>query len=302
MLKTLMKYIGEFKKETILTPVFIILEAIMEAMIPLLMALIIDQGVEKGNMKYVVLMGIAMLVVAFTSLAFGVIAGKTAAKASAGYARNLRSAMFANIQEFSFSNIDKYSTAGLVTRMTTDVTNVQNAFQMIIRIFVRAPFMLISALAMSLYINARLSLIFVVAIIFLGGSLYLIMTKAHPYFVNAFRKYDDLNASVQENLTGIRVVKAYVREEHEVGKFHKACESVYRYNHAVIHVCQHHSIILAWCEDDRWKQHDNWGINEFIYVYDKYLSQLNDSFHGIHHGNHGKIFSRTYCRNLRRTK
>ncbi len=229
MLKTLMKYIGEFKKETILTPVFIILEAIMEAMIPLLMALIIDQGVEKGNMKYVVLMGIAMLVVAFTSLAFGVIAGKTAAKASAGYARNLRSAMFANIQEFSFSNIDKYSTAGLVTRMTTDVTNVQNAFQMIIRIFVRAPFMLISALAMSLYINARLSLIFVVAIIFLGGSLYLIMTKAHPYFVNAFRKYDDLNASVQENLTGIRVVKAYVREEHEVGKFHKACESVYRY-------------------------------------------------------------------------
>ena len=221
MIKKLASYIGEFKKATILTPIFMILEVVMEMIIPLLMAKIIDNGVGNGDMKYVTIVGSVMIVIAFCSLTFGVIGGKYGANASTGFARNLRKAMYYNIQNFSFSNIDRYSTAGLVTRLTTDVTNVQNAFQMIIRMFVRAPFTLISAMVMSFCINARLSLIFVGAIIVLGVSLYFIMTKAHPLFKRVFRKYDDLNASVQENLSAIRVVKAYVREDHEIGKFKK---------------------------------------------------------------------------------
>lgn len=221
MIKKLASYIGEFKKVTILTPICMILEVVMEMIIPLLMAKIIDNGVGNGDMKYVTIVGAVMIVIAFCSLTFGVLGGKYGANASTGFARNLRKAMYYNIQNFSFSNIDRYSTAGLVTRLTTDVTNVQNAFQMIIRMFVRAPFTLISAMVMSFCINARLSLIFVGAIIVLGVSLYFIMTKAHPLFKRVFRKYDDLNASVQENLSAIRVVKAYVREEHEIGKFHK---------------------------------------------------------------------------------
>ena len=221
MIKKLASHIGEFKKVTILTPICMILEVVMEMIIPLLMAKIIDNGVGNGDMKYVTIVGLVMIVIAFCSLTFGVLGVKYGANASTGFARNLRKAMYYNIQNFSFSNIDRYSTAGLVTRLTTDVTNVQNAFQMIIRIFVRAPFTLISAMVMSFYINAKLSLIFVGAIIVLGVSLYFIMTKAHPLFKRVFRKYDDLNASVQENLSAIRVVKAYVREEHEIGKFHK---------------------------------------------------------------------------------
>ncbi|CDM70205.1 ABC transporter [Clostridium bornimense] len=221
MIKKLASYIGEFKKATILTPIFMILEVVMEMIIPLLMAKIIDNGVGNGDMKYVTIVGAVMIVTAFCSLTFGVLGGKYGANASTGFARNLRKEMYYNIQNFSFSNIDRYSTAGLVTRLTTDVTNVQNAFQMIIRMFVRAPFTLISAMVMSFWINAKLSLIFVGAIIVLGVSLYFIMTKAHPLFKRVFRKYDDLNASVQENLSAIRVVKAYVREEHEIGKFHK---------------------------------------------------------------------------------
>ena len=196
-----------------------ILEVVMEMIIPLLMAKIIDNGVGNGDMRYVTIVGVVMIVIAFCSLTFGVLGGKYGANASTGFARNLRKAMYYNIQNFSFSNIDRYSTAGLVTRLTTDVTNVQNAFQMIIRMFVRAPFTLISAMVMSFCINAKLSLIFVGAIIVLGVSLYFIMTKAHPLFKRVFRKYDDLNASVQENLSAIRVVKAYVREDHEIGKF-----------------------------------------------------------------------------------
>ena len=221
MIKRLSSYIGEFKNATILTPIFMILEVIMEMIIPLLMAKIIDNGVGNGDMKYVAIIGSMMIVIAFCSLTFGVLGGKYGANASTGFARNLRREMYYNIQNFSFSNIDRYSTAGLVTRLTTDVTNVQNAFQMIIRMFVRAPFTLISAMVMSFYINAKLSLIFVGAIIVLGVSLYFIMTNAHPLFKRVFRKYDDLNASVQENLSAIRVVKAYVREEHEIKKFHK---------------------------------------------------------------------------------
>ncbi|MBW6411358.1 ABC transporter ATP-binding protein [Clostridium weizhouense] len=229
MIKKIAKYVAEFKRDSIITPVYIVLEVIMETIIPLLMALIIDNGVGKGDMKYVCIIGTVMIVTAFLSLTFGVLGGKYAARASSGFARNLRRGMYYNIQNYSFSNIDKYSTAGLVTRLTTDVTNVQNAFQMIIRIFVRAPLMLIFAMAMSFYINAKLSLIFLGAIVFLGILLYFIMTKAHPYFLEVFKRYDDLNASVQENLTGIRTVKAYVREDHEISKFYKASETIYKY-------------------------------------------------------------------------
>lgn len=227
MIKKLSQYIGEYKNASIVTPLYIIGEAIMEQIIPLLMAMIVDNGIGKSDMSYVAKVGIIMVVVSIVSLTFGALAGKYAAKASAGFAKNLRKAMFYNIQNFSFSNIDKYSTAGLITRLTTDVTNVQNAYQMILRMLVRAPIMLIIAMIMSFTINFELALIFVGAMLFLGIILYFIMTKAHPYFKAVFEKYDDLNASVQENLTGMRVVKAYVREDHEIEKFNKASKILY---------------------------------------------------------------------------
>ncbi len=227
MIKKLLSYVREFKRDSIVTPVYIALEVAMEIAIPLLMGWIIDNGVEKGNMKYVLTIGAIMVVVSIFSLAFGVLAGKYAARASAGFARNLRKGMYDKIQSYSFSNIDKFSTAGLVTRLTTDVTNVQNAYQMALRMFARPPLMMISALVMSFYLNAKLALIFVGAIIFLGLALLFVMTSAHPHFKNVFKKYDDLNASVQENLTGIRAVKAYVREGYETSKFYKASKSIY---------------------------------------------------------------------------
>ena len=228
MLKTLLSHLREFKRVSILTPIFVVLEVVMEVLIPLMMAAIIDNGVEKGNMDYVYRTGLLMVLMAMLSLFFGACAGRLAAKASSGFARNLRRGMFANIQRFAFSNLDKYSTAGLVTRMTTDVTNVQNAFQMILRMCTRAPTMLLCALIMAFSINARLSLIFVAAIIFLGFCLVLITKNSHPVFLRVFRKYDALNASVQENVGAIRVVKSYVREDHEISKFEKACQNVYR--------------------------------------------------------------------------
>ena len=227
MLKKLLQHMGEYKKDTLMTPIFVILEVVMEIIIPLLMAKIVDIGLANGDMNYVVKVGMVMLVAAFLALYFGVVSGKIAARASTGYAKNLRKAMYDQIQTFSFSNIDKFSTSSLVTRLTTDVSNVQNSYQMCIRVLVRAPIMLIMSLIMSFYINAKLALIFLAAIIFLGTILYFIMTRAHVYFRQVFRKYDDLNSSVQETLTGVRVVKAYVREEHEINKFHKASNSVY---------------------------------------------------------------------------
>ena len=219
MIKKLMSYIGEFKRDTILSPIFVTLEVFLEVLLPTLMALVIDNGVETGDMNYVMKMGLIMLAVAMLSLAAGTLSGVFAAKASMGFGRNLRRGMFDNIQEFAFQNIDHFSTAGLVTRMTTDVTNVQNAYQMLIRMFVRAPIMMISALIMCVRINAKISLIFLVALVFLGLVLSTIIRKAFPVFNEMFRGYDRLNASVQENLTGIRVVKAYVREDHENEKF-----------------------------------------------------------------------------------
>ncbi len=228
MLKTLSAQVKEYKKTSILTPIFVICEVIMELLIPLLMASIIDKGVSDGNMNHVFIVGGIMVLMAMFSLLFGVLNGKTAAKASAGFAKNLRKGMFENIQSFSFSNIDKYSTAGLVTRMTTDVTNVQNAYQMILRMCTRAPMMLICAVIMCISISPKLSSLFFVAIVFLGICLAIIIKNAHPIFMKVFQKYDDLNASVQENVNAIRVVKAYVREDYEVKKFEKAADNVYK--------------------------------------------------------------------------
>ena len=227
MLKTLGSQIRKFKKDSLLTPVFMILEVIMETVIPLLMASIIDDGVEKGDIHHIYMVGAAMVLIAALGLLFGVLGGKYGARASSGFARNLRKAMYENIQTFSFSNIDKYSTAGLVTRLTTDVTNIQNPYQMILRMFTRAPASMICAMVMAFTINARLACIYLVAVIILGILLFLIMSHATKYFQQAFPKYDDLNESVQENVSAIRVVKAYVREEQETSKLRRASENIY---------------------------------------------------------------------------
>lgn len=228
MIKTLAKCIGKYKKESIITPIFTAVEVFLEILIPFITASIIDKGIQAGDMRKVGIYGGIMLVIAFLSLFCGIQAGKYAAAASTGFACNLREKMYENIQTFSFSNIDKFSTAGLVTRMTTDVTNVQNAYQMIIRIAVRAPLMMICSITMCVIISLRLSLIFFVALIFLGFVLFFIIYKVTPVFTSGFEKYDELNASVQENISGIRVVKAFVREEHENKKFNKAADNLYK--------------------------------------------------------------------------
>ena len=228
MLKTLGAQVKEFKKDSLLTPFFMILEVIMETIIPLMMASIIDNGVEAGNLNHIYKIGIFMVVAACFSLFAGVMGGKYGARASTGFARNLRKAMYENIQTFSFSNIDKFSTAGLVTRLTTDVTNLQNAYQMILRMCVRAPISLICAMCMAFFISPKLASIYLVAVIVLGAILAIITIKAHGYFTKAFPKYDDLNASVQENVSAIRVVKAYVREDYEKKKFTTASQNIYR--------------------------------------------------------------------------
>ena len=228
MLKTLKAYVGEYKRTAVAAPVFIVFEVILEMIIPLLMSEIIDNGLGAGNMNYVVKVGLIMLLVSFASLFCGAMAARQAAIASAGFAKNVREGMYNHIQDFSFSNIDHFSTAGLVTRLTTDVTNVQNAFQMIMRMFTRAPITLVTAMTMAFLINHKLSSVFLVALLFLGIIIVFLMGRVGAYFREMFDKYDALNANVQENLTGIRVVKAYVREEHETKKFKKASEALYR--------------------------------------------------------------------------
>ena len=227
MLKTLGAQIKEFKKDSFLTPVFMILEVLMETIIPLMMASIIDNGVEAGDIHHIYVMCGCMVIVACSSLFAGTMGGKYGARASAGFARNLRKAMYDNIQTFSFSNIDKFSTAGLVTRLTTDVTNLQNAYQMLLRMCVRAPISLICAMIMAFFINARLASVYLIAVIVLGMILAIITVRAHHYFMEVFPKYDDLNASVQENVSAIRVVKAYVREDYEKKKFTQASKNIY---------------------------------------------------------------------------
>ncbi len=228
MLKTLMGQVKEFKADSIKTPLCMILEVAMEMVIPLLMASIIDDGVEAGDMQHIIKIGCFMVVAAAIGLWAGLMGGKYGARASAGFARNLRDAMYENIQTFSFSNIDKFSTAGLVTRMTTDVTNMQNAYQMILRMCTRAPASLICAMAMSFFINARIATIYLIAVILLGAVLFIIMRLAMKYFNAVFQKYDDMNASVQENISAERVVKAYVREDYEINKFHTASNNIYK--------------------------------------------------------------------------
>lgn len=228
MLKTILAEVKEFKRDSFLTPVFMILEVIMEMIIPLLMASIIDDGVEKGDIGHICAVGGTMLVIALIGLYAGIMGGKCGANASTGLARNLRKAMFTNIQTFSFSNIDKFSTAGLITRLTTDVTNVQNAYQMVLRMAMRAPASLIIAMIMSFTINARLASIYLIAVCILGAILFVLISKVTKYFQQVFKTYDALNASVQENISGIRVVKAYVREDYENKKFKAASENVYK--------------------------------------------------------------------------
>ena len=228
MIRTLLSEVKEYKRASIATPLFMILEVLMEMTIPFLMASIIDDGVNAGDLGHIYKVGGIMVAAAAIGLLAGIAGGRYGAKASAGLAKNLRETMFNHIQTFSFANIDKYSTAGLVTRLTTDVTNVQNAYQMTLRMFTRAPASLLCAMIMAFRINARLSNIYLAAVVILGILLMLIMRHATQYFQQAFPKYDDMNASVQENVSAIRVVKAYVREEQETGKFKKASENIYR--------------------------------------------------------------------------
>lgn len=228
MIKTLAKCMGKYKKESIITTIFTAVEVFLEILIPFITASIIDKGIQAGDMRKVGIYGGIMLIIAFLSLFCGIQANRLVAAASTGFACNLREKMYENIQTFSFSNIDKFSTAGLVTRMTTDVTNVQNAYQNIIRSVVRAPLMMICSITMCVIISPRLSIIFLVALIFLGFVLFFIIYKVTPVFTSGFEKYDELNASVQENISGIRVVKAFVREEHENKKFNKAADNLYK--------------------------------------------------------------------------
>ena len=228
MIKKLVSHLGEYKAASIKTPLFAALEAIMDVLLPTIMAFIIDQGIEKGDMNAIIRYGLLTFLVAAIALVLGVLAGKYAAEASTGFAGNLRDAMYENIQHYSFSNIDKFSTAGLVTRMTTDVTNVQNAFQMILRMCVRAPVHLVFAMFMAVVIGGPLSLVFVVAVAFLVAVLAAIMIPTFRIFDRVFKNYDNLNASVQENVSAIRVVKSFVREGFENEKYTAACESLYK--------------------------------------------------------------------------
>ena len=230
MLKKLFSRLGEYKKSALISPIFIGIEVIFEMLIPTLMAVIIDSGLNgndgKGDMKFIVIMGLATFGVAMLSLLCGIQASKYASYASAGFAKNLRKDLFSKIQSFSFTNIDKFSTAGLITRFTTDVNNIQNSFQLLIRGFVRAPLMMCVAIFMSFMISPKLSMIFIVAVLFLGSFLVFVIFKVHPIFTAAIKKYDDINSSLQENINGIRVVKAYIREKYETNKFKKATESL----------------------------------------------------------------------------
>lgn len=228
MIKRILQEVKEYRKASFLAPIFMVGEVVLEISLPFLMSFIIDKGVSQGDMTEVTKYGLIMIVAAFGSLFCGAMSGKYAAYASAGFAKNLRRAMFYNIQEFSFHNIDKFSTAGLVTRLMTDVTNIQNAYQMVLRMCVRAPLTLVCAMAMTFVINAELSMVFLYAIAFLGIVLIFIMKFAHPIFLQVFNRYDDLNASVQENITNMRVVKAYVKEDYEISKFNKASYNIYR--------------------------------------------------------------------------
>lgn len=254
MLKKLLRSVREYKKSSLLAPLFVVLEVVMEVLIPFFMASIIDVGMANEDMPYILRVGGVLALAALLSLWFGALSGKYAAKASAGFAKNLRHDLFYSIQNFSFANIDRFSTASLVTRLTTDVTNVQNAYQMVIIILIRAPVMLVFALIMAMGINMTLSTVFMIAIPILGGGLFYIATKAHPYFSRVFTRYDKLNSVVQENVTAVRVVKAYAREDCENGKFRdisgkvydefKHAEKIVALNSPLMQFCMYTAILL----------------------------------------------------------
>ena len=226
MLKKLLAYVGEYKKVSLLSPLFISVEVILEILIPFLMASIIDDGLNKGNMKHIYFIGLLTLLIAMLSLSTGFAAGRCAAKASSGFAKNIRKTVFYKIQNFSFTNIDKFSTAGLITRFTTDIANIQNSYQMILRLLVRAPLMLIFATMMTIYISPGLSTIFIGAIIILGIVMVVVIFLVHPIFLQAMKKYDKINSDLQENINAVRVVKAYVRENYEINKFKNSTDSL----------------------------------------------------------------------------
>ena len=226
MLKKLLAYVGEYKKVSILSPLFISVEVMLEILIPFLMASIIDDGLNKGNMKHIYFIGLLTLLIAMLSLSTGFAAGRCAAKASSGFAKNIRKTVFYKIQNFSFTNIDKFSTAGLITRFTTDIANIQNSYQMILRLLVRSPLMLIFATMMTIYISPGLSTIFIGAIIILGIVMAVVIFLVHPIFLQAMKKYDKINSDLQENINAVRVVKAYVRENYEINKFKNSTDSL----------------------------------------------------------------------------
>lgn len=255
IIKKLLKSVREYKRDSFLSPVFVILEVLLEVMIPSVMAMLIDRGVSGGSMEAVMRIGGVLILLSMCSLACGILAGFFAARASAGMAKNLRKDMFHHIQGFSFSNIDRFSPSSLVTRLTTDITNVQNAYQMVIRIAIRGPVMLIFSLIMAMGISRDLSVIFFIVLPVLGAGLFFIVIKAHPYFEAVFKRYDVLNRVVQENLNGIRVVKAYVREDHEIGKFRaiseevfyqfKYAEKIVAFNSPLMQFCMYNCILLV---------------------------------------------------------
>lgn len=227
MFKKLAKYVGEYKSHAIKTPLYVACECVFDVVIPFLMAFLIDEGINKGDSGVIIKIGIILVICAIVAMFCGVMSGKHAARASSGFAKNLRRAMYHNVQDYSFENIDKFSASSIVTRHTTDVTNVQRAFQMTTRMAIRSPLMLIFSLIMAFVVNAKLALIFLFAVPFLGGGLYLIATKAHPLFEKAIKTYDNLNRIVQENVRGIRVVKSYVTEEKEINKFDEVSKDIY---------------------------------------------------------------------------
>ena len=254
-IRTLLSSVREYKKPSLRCPVFVVLEVLMEVLVPGVMALIIDRGINGGSIHYILKVGLVLIIMSMLALFFGIMAGTNAAKASAGMAKNLRKDMFYRIQDFSFANIDRFSPASLVTRLTTDVTNVQNAYQMVIRIAIRGPIMLVFALLMALRISRELSTIFFVILPVLGAGLFYIVIKAHPYFEAVFKRYDVLNRVVQENLNAIRVVKAYVREPYEAEKFHrisqdvfyqfKYAEKIVAWNSPLMQFCMYNCILLV---------------------------------------------------------
>ncbi|WP_455650012.1 ABC transporter ATP-binding protein [Enterocloster citroniae] len=254
-IRTLLSSVREYKKPSLRCPVFVVLEVLMEVLVPGVMALIIDRGINGGSIHYILKVGLVLIIMSMLALFFGIMAGTNAAKASAGMAKNLRKDMFYRIQDFSFANIDRFSPSSLVTRLTTDVTNVQNAYQMVIRIAIRGPIMLVFALLMALRISRELSTIFFVILPVLGAGLFYIVIKAHPYFEAVFKRYDVLNRVVQENLNAIRVVKAYVRESYEAEKFHrisqdvfyqfKYAEKIVAWNSPLMQFCMYNCILLV---------------------------------------------------------